>query len=281
MYAYRFKKNPEFDRHIVLLSPSISRAVDHCRCECARTRLSYVLVFLSRSCVLIMTVYKWSLTGTMPASLAKQSNIWGLVCLITVDFIFIFSTSFWRTKSYNIFLTTHFAGYVLLIPSVSCECLHVDPLLNVEPKLDLQTLPPDTPFHHRSPGAVWPGLCIPLLQITLRHRHHPAHALALLDADRGPLTQLWLARGPTRPDPDLLLLTRVARVDRVAPLHHRQRTRHIEQTGPHRRRGGSHPDLQKCRRVDAQALRYGQEERVHRGGHCRRRRYRKDCGRHD
>lgn len=118
-----FKKSPEFDLHPVLLSPSISWTVDRRRCERARNRLSYVVDMLSMSgsCPLIMPVYKWSLNGNMSTNLAKQSNTWGLVCLISVDLILIFSTSFWRTKSYNIFLTTHFAGYVVLIPSVSCE----------------------------------------------------------------------------------------------------------------------------------------------------------------
>ncbi|KAF8336099.1 hypothetical protein F5887DRAFT_988205, partial [Amanita rubescens] len=59
--------------------------------------------------------YKWSLNGTMAINLAKKNHIWGVVCLSAVDFVYVFSTSLWRTKSYNFFLTTHFVGYTLTV----------------------------------------------------------------------------------------------------------------------------------------------------------------------
>ena len=136
---------------------------------------------------LIITVYKWSFAGTISKNIARQSNIWGLVCLIALDFVFLFSTSFWRTKSYNFFLTTHFIGFVVLIPSVSPDLLY-GTLYQRGTELDLQTLPRGSLFHHRSLDPLWPGLHIPLLQVTFRHRHHPTHTLTLFDVDRDSLS---------------------------------------------------------------------------------------------
>ena len=45
--------------------------------------------------------------------------IWGTVALICLDVIVFFSTQYWRQKAYNLFLSTHIIGFVIVMPAVS------------------------------------------------------------------------------------------------------------------------------------------------------------------
>ncbi|KAF8625150.1 hypothetical protein AX15_005535, partial [Amanita polypyramis BW_CC] len=76
------------------------------------------LIVLAANLHAIGYFYEWSFNGTFATRIAETRNIWGMIALICVDLIFIFSTSFWRTKAYNVFLTTHFLGYIIAIPAV-------------------------------------------------------------------------------------------------------------------------------------------------------------------
>lgn len=137
----------------VYISSSISWAVDRHRCECTRNWILYVFkTYLrpSRTDSSIVIVYKWAYNGTMAINLAKKSNVWGVVCLSAVDFVYVFSTSLWRTKSYNFFLTTHFVGYTLLIPSVSISLIYATFILTRHLTSSTNTTPPRSLSSSRS-----------------------------------------------------------------------------------------------------------------------------------
>lgn len=63
-------------------------------------------------------VYKWSLAGTFTATISKPVYTWGLVALICMDFLFFFSTSFFRNNAYNLFLATHIISFSILLPAL-------------------------------------------------------------------------------------------------------------------------------------------------------------------
>lgn len=60
-------------------------------------------------------VYKWSLNGTIHKQLADDSIRWGIVALICLDLLGFCSTSFVRSKSYNLFLATHILGFSVFL----------------------------------------------------------------------------------------------------------------------------------------------------------------------
>ena len=64
-------------------------------------------------------VYQWSLAGTFEQSMKLPNVIWGTVALICLDMIVFFSTQWWRQKAYNIFLSTHIIGFIIVMPAVS------------------------------------------------------------------------------------------------------------------------------------------------------------------
>ena len=63
-------------------------------------------------------VYSAALNGTTAQMLAQPHIIWGIVALVCVDMIFLFSTRYWRERAYNFFLTTHITGFILVLPAV-------------------------------------------------------------------------------------------------------------------------------------------------------------------
>ncbi|TFK37001.1 hypothetical protein BDQ12DRAFT_608543 [Crucibulum laeve] len=86
-------------------------------------KLNFLHRFVGRLVVLAANIhsiyyfYKWSLAGTFVASMQRSSNAWGMVALVCVDMLFFFSTAFWRQKAYNIFISTHIIGFVLVLPA--------------------------------------------------------------------------------------------------------------------------------------------------------------------
>ncbi|KAK2467906.1 hypothetical protein APHAL10511_000201 [Amanita phalloides] len=87
-------------------------------------RLNYLHRFLGRLIILAANVHSISylhrywLGGTLSEKLRTASNRSGLVAVICFDTIFIFSTSFWRRKAYNVFATIHVVGYLTAVPAI-------------------------------------------------------------------------------------------------------------------------------------------------------------------
>jgi len=44
--------------------------------------------------------------------------MWGMVTLVCLDMIFLFSTQAVRNKAYNFFLSTHIIGFIFVLPAV-------------------------------------------------------------------------------------------------------------------------------------------------------------------
>jgi predicted ferric reductase len=63
-------------------------------------------------------IFLWTDAGIFTKQMNKTSHKWALVALISVNAIVFFSTSFWRRKAYNVFLTTHIIGFSLILPAV-------------------------------------------------------------------------------------------------------------------------------------------------------------------
>ncbi|KAJ7100631.1 hypothetical protein B0H15DRAFT_816746 [Mycena belliarum] len=63
-------------------------------------------------------IFKWSQEGDFKAKIKQQANFNGLLALIAVNFIFIFSTAFFRSRFYRIFLTTHITGLAFIFPAL-------------------------------------------------------------------------------------------------------------------------------------------------------------------
>lgn len=87
-------------------------------------KLNFMHRFLGRVIVLAINIhaidyfYKWTLAEDFVANISRPTSYWGLVGLICLDCLFFFSTSWWRRKAYNVFLSTHFIGYTLLFPAL-------------------------------------------------------------------------------------------------------------------------------------------------------------------
>ncbi len=62
--------------------------------------------------------------GIFTASIKEPQNAWGLLALVALDVLWLFSLDFWRQKAYNIFLTIHILCFALVIPGVRSS-LHV------------------------------------------------------------------------------------------------------------------------------------------------------------
>ncbi|KAF8634778.1 hypothetical protein AX15_000734 [Amanita polypyramis BW_CC] len=77
------------------------------------------LVVLAANVHAIGFFYKWSVLGTASQSFKIPYVRWGLVTLICLDVLFVFSLPVWRKKGYNIFRLTHYVGYLLIVPAVS------------------------------------------------------------------------------------------------------------------------------------------------------------------
>ncbi|KAF6760517.1 ferric reductase transmembrane component [Ephemerocybe angulata] len=89
--------------------------------------LNYVHRYAGRLSILagnihsIYYIYKWTNAGTFIANISRPENAWGLVLLLAMDLLYVFSTEFWRRKAYNVFFWTHTIGVIVLFPAA---CLH-------------------------------------------------------------------------------------------------------------------------------------------------------------
>lgn len=57
-------------------------------------------------------VYLWSVEGIFMQKLQTSPTAYGFLALISLDILLFFSTTFWRSKFYTIFLFTHIAGII-------------------------------------------------------------------------------------------------------------------------------------------------------------------------
>ncbi|KAF8960641.1 hypothetical protein BDZ97DRAFT_1940337 [Flammula alnicola] len=89
-------------------------------------RFAGKLVVLAANIHSIHYFYAWSLDGTFTTEIKTPAAIWGTIALICLDILFFFSTEYWRGKAYNIFLTTHIVGFILVLPALY---LHKAPTL--------------------------------------------------------------------------------------------------------------------------------------------------------
>ncbi|PFH47037.1 hypothetical protein AMATHDRAFT_153113 [Amanita thiersii Skay4041] len=86
--------------------------------------LNFLHRYIGRLIVLAANVhsidyfYRWSFEGTVALNFRRASIIWAMVALVGLDLMFIFSTSFWRAKAFNVFSNVHFFTFVLVIPSI-------------------------------------------------------------------------------------------------------------------------------------------------------------------
>ncbi|KAF5354132.1 hypothetical protein D9756_007100 [Leucocoprinus leucothites] len=87
-------------------------------------RLNYLHRFAGRVVILaanlhgIGFVYKWSLAGTFTSSIHNPQNTWGLLALVCVDVLWIFSLAYFRQRAYNLFLMTHILCFALILPGL-------------------------------------------------------------------------------------------------------------------------------------------------------------------
>ncbi|KIY69433.1 hypothetical protein CYLTODRAFT_488935 [Cylindrobasidium torrendii FP15055 ss-10] len=63
-------------------------------------------------------VYKWCFNSTFMESMAKPHNAWGFVGFIFADFVYFFSTEYFRKTLYNVFIGTHIVGWPVVL--VAC-----------------------------------------------------------------------------------------------------------------------------------------------------------------
>ncbi|KAJ4474404.1 hypothetical protein J3R30DRAFT_3707292 [Lentinula aciculospora] len=60
-------------------------------------------------------IYKWCLASNFMEEIANPKCYWGLIGLICIDGLFLFSTEFVRRKAYNFFLATHISALTVLV----------------------------------------------------------------------------------------------------------------------------------------------------------------------
>ncbi|KAJ7054076.1 hypothetical protein C8F01DRAFT_1163814 [Mycena amicta] len=63
-------------------------------------------------------IFQWSQEGIFKAKIMYPAQTHGLLALVAVNLVFIFSTSFFRSKYYRIFVSTHLAGFAILFPAL-------------------------------------------------------------------------------------------------------------------------------------------------------------------
>ncbi|TFY73480.1 hypothetical protein EWM64_g10532, partial [Hericium alpestre] len=86
-------------------------------------KLNFIHRFAGRIVVLAINIhfmgyiYKWSIAGTVAASLSVPFIRWGLAGLVSLDILALFSTRYVRERSYALFWTSHVVGFTGLLVS--------------------------------------------------------------------------------------------------------------------------------------------------------------------
>ncbi|KAJ7254638.1 hypothetical protein B0H12DRAFT_1183873 [Mycena haematopus] len=63
-------------------------------------------------------IFKWAQAGTFKADVKVYANMHGLLALVALNFMFTFSTAFFRSRFYRIFVSTHILGFAILFPAL-------------------------------------------------------------------------------------------------------------------------------------------------------------------
>ena len=67
---------------------------------------------------LVIVVYKWVIQGVWTQRTQEIYVRWGLVGLVSLDILFIFSLKAFRKEFYNLFLFTHLIALVVFMVAV-------------------------------------------------------------------------------------------------------------------------------------------------------------------
>ncbi|KAI0699734.1 iron reductase [Cerioporus squamosus] len=95
----------------------------------AYDKINYLHRFAGRLLVLAANVhaigfiYKLTLQGKWTHVIAETDIAWGLVSLILLDILFLFSLDMFRRRLYNLFISTHFFASIFFLVTV---CLHMN-----------------------------------------------------------------------------------------------------------------------------------------------------------
>ncbi|KAG2148175.1 ferric reductase like transmembrane component-domain-containing protein [Suillus bovinus] len=78
-------------------------------------RLVGKLMIIGANVHFIGYVYKWSLAGDIYNKLAEDFVRWGIVALVCLDLLGFCSTEYVRSKSYNLFITSHVVSLIIFL----------------------------------------------------------------------------------------------------------------------------------------------------------------------
>ena len=141
---------------------------------------AYKIDFFYVFCILILAVYQFTTLGIISTEFKDPSNRWGLVTLICMDIIFVFSTPIVRARAYNLFRITHVVGYLLIVPAVSGYTHAIS--------FDTYTAPvarasfTGSPIYYRCFGCIPSGSRTLLAQDTPRYRYNQSFISIFCDA---------------------------------------------------------------------------------------------------
>ncbi|KAH7926604.1 hypothetical protein BV22DRAFT_344765 [Leucogyrophana mollusca] len=80
-------------------------------------RFAGIVIVLASNIHGLGYIYEWTFAGTFSKYIRQTPVIWAFVALGCLDFIYFFSTSFWRQKAYNVFFSTHVIGFIVFLPA--------------------------------------------------------------------------------------------------------------------------------------------------------------------
>ncbi|KAJ7621187.1 hypothetical protein FB45DRAFT_928616 [Roridomyces roridus] len=63
-------------------------------------------------------IFVWCQAGTFQARIKSPANTNGLLALVAANLIFFFSVSFFRSRYYRLFISTHITGFAILFPAL-------------------------------------------------------------------------------------------------------------------------------------------------------------------
>ncbi|KAK7052300.1 iron reductase [Favolaschia claudopus] len=63
-------------------------------------------------------IFTWAQEGDFTSRIKVYGNQYGLLAMVAVNLMFFFSTSFFRSRFYRIFVTSHILGFAIIIPAM-------------------------------------------------------------------------------------------------------------------------------------------------------------------
>lgn len=76
-------------------------------------------------------IFRWAQEGVFKARIKSYETVQGLLALVALNCIFIFSTAFFRSRFYRVFVSTHILGFAILIPALWFHKPRLHPYLYV------------------------------------------------------------------------------------------------------------------------------------------------------